>query len=76
VYESQRASTISSTSTSTRIPPHRIGRDYFGIPILAPADIPSGSTIFICLEPKLAADIAARYSDPGRHFVVPPHLAI
>jgi SAM-dependent methyltransferase len=50
----------------------RIGRDYFGIPILAPAEIPSGSTVFVCLEPKLAADIAARYSGVGRHFVVPP----
>ena len=49
----------------------RIGRDYFGIPILAPADIPFGSTVFVCLEPKLAADIAARYSGNGRHFVVP-----
>jgi len=56
--------------------PARIGRNYFGIPILAPADIPSGSTIFVCLEPKLAADIAARYSGLGRHFVVPPHVAI
>jgi SAM-dependent methyltransferase len=53
----------------------RIGRDYFGIPILSPADIPSGSTVFVCLEPKLAADIAARYSGPGRHFVVPPPVA-
>ena len=35
----------------------RIDRDCFGIPILAPADIPSGSTISVCLEPQLAADI-------------------
>ena len=54
----------------------RIGRDYFGVPILAPADIPSGSTIFVCLEPKLAADIAARYSGLGRHFVVPPPVTL
>jgi SAM-dependent methyltransferase len=53
----------------------RIGRDYFGIPILAPADIPSGSTIFACLEPQLAADIAARYRGADRHFVVPPPVA-
>jgi hypothetical protein len=54
----------------------RIDRDCLGIPILAPADIPSESTIFVCLKKKLAADIAARYSDPGRHFVVPPRVAI
>lgn len=52
--------------------PARIGRHYLGIPIRAPADIPSGSTVFVCLEPKLAADIAARYSSPSRQFVVPP----
>jgi len=55
--------------------PARIGRDYFGIPILAPEDIPSGSTIFVCLEPKIAADIAARHSGAGRHFVVLPPVA-
>ena len=53
----------------------RIGRHYFGIPILAPADIPSGSTIFVCLEPKLAADIAVRHRGDGRHFVVPTPVA-
>jgi SAM-dependent methyltransferase len=54
----------------------RVGRDYFGIPIISPSDIPSGATIFVCLEPKLAASIAARHSAPGRHFVVPPPVSV
>src|SRR5262249_1235860 len=29
----------------------RIGRDYFGIPIVAPAQVPPGATVFVCLEP-------------------------
>jgi SAM-dependent methyltransferase len=53
----------------------RIGRDCFGVPILAPADIPPGSTVFVCLEPGLAANIAARYGGAGRRFVVPPPVA-
>jgi 2-polyprenyl-3-methyl-5-hydroxy-6-metoxy-1,4-benzoquinol methylase len=53
---------------------HRIGRKYFGAPIISPADIPPGGTVFICLEPKLAAAIATRHQGPGRSFVVPPQL--
>jgi SAM-dependent methyltransferase len=53
----------------------RVGRDCFGIPVIAPSAIPSGATVFVCLEPNLAAAIAARHSAPGRHFVVPPPVA-
>jgi SAM-dependent methyltransferase len=52
----------------------RIGRKYFGAPIIAPADIPSGGIVFVCLEPKLAAAISARHQGPDRRFVVPPPL--
>jgi 2-polyprenyl-3-methyl-5-hydroxy-6-metoxy-1,4-benzoquinol methylase len=50
----------------------RIGHDYLEIPIIGPADIPASATVFVCLEPKLAAAIAARLSTPDRHVVVPP----
>ena len=50
----------------------RVGRDYFGVPIIAPSTIPVGATVFVCLEPKLAKSIATRHSLPDRHFVVPP----
>jgi 2-polyprenyl-3-methyl-5-hydroxy-6-metoxy-1,4-benzoquinol methylase len=53
----------------------RIGRKYFGTPIISPADIPPDATVFVCLEPKLAAAIAARHQGPGRNFVVPPQIA-
>jgi hypothetical protein len=52
----------------------RIGRDYFGAPIVSPAGVPSGGTVFVCLEPKLAATIAARHAQADRRFVVPPPL--
>lgn len=50
----------------------RIGRAFLGIPIVAPGDIPRGATVFVCLEPNLAAVIADRLKTSGRHFVVPP----
>ena len=54
----------------------RVGRDYFGVPIIAPSAIPVGATVFVCLEPKLAKAIADRHSLPDRHFVVPPPVAV
>ena len=53
----------------------RVGRQYFGVPIIAPAAIPSGATVFICLEPQLASAIAARHAGPDRRLVIPPPLA-
>jgi hypothetical protein len=47
----------------------RIGRDYFGTPILAPSQVPVGATVFVCLEPKLSQAIAARHADPSRNYV-------
>src|SRR5262249_25820892 len=53
---------------------NRVGRDYFGTPILAPAGVPAGATVFVCLEPKLAQTIAARHGRGSRDYVVPPPL--
>jgi SAM-dependent methyltransferase len=47
----------------------RIGRDYFGIPIIAPAQVPAGATVFVCLEPNLAQTIASRHADRTRRYV-------
>ena len=47
----------------------RIGRDYFGIPIIAPSQVPLGATVFVCLEPNLAQAIAARHADHTRKYI-------
>jgi hypothetical protein len=47
----------------------RIGRDYFGAPILAPSQVPAGVTIFVCLEPSLARVIAERHGSAERRYV-------
>ena len=47
----------------------RIGRDYFGTPILAPSQVPAGATVFVCLEPRLAQAIVARHNQDGRRYV-------
>ena len=52
----------------------RIGRDYFGAPIVAANAVPAGGTIFVCLEPKLAAAIIARHQSEGRRYLPPPPL--
>jgi hypothetical protein len=47
----------------------RIGRDYFGVPIVAPSEVPLGATVFVCLEPELAQTISARHSEPARRYI-------
>ena len=47
----------------------RIGRDYFGIPIIAPSQVPLGATVFVCLEPNLAQAIAARHAERTRKYI-------
>ncbi len=47
----------------------RMGRQYFGLPIVSPSQVPPGATIFVCLEPKLAQAIAARHADATRRYV-------
>jgi SAM-dependent methyltransferase len=53
----------------------RVGRDYFGVPIIAPSDVPSGGTVFVCLEPTLAAAIAERHRSAGHLYIVPPPVS-
>jgi SAM-dependent methyltransferase len=52
----------------------RIGRSYFGAPIIATDAVPAGSTVFVCLEPKLAEAIIARHQSAGRRYLPPPPL--
>jgi SAM-dependent methyltransferase len=52
----------------------RVGRAYFGAPILAPASVPAGATVFVCLEPELSQAIAARHADSIRRYVTSPVL--
>ena len=52
--------------------PNRIGRRLLGQPILSPAEIPSGATVFVALPQPLAGAVAARLSQPGLTLVVPP----
>jgi SAM-dependent methyltransferase len=42
--------------------PHRIGREYLGKPVIAPAAVPAGSTVFLALAPTLARAIKDRLS--------------
>jgi 2-polyprenyl-3-methyl-5-hydroxy-6-metoxy-1,4-benzoquinol methylase len=52
--------------------PMRIGRHYDGKPVLAPANIPEGSAVFVALPPQRAQQIADRLSDFPVRFVLPP----
>jgi len=52
----------------------RVGRKYFGVPILAPTSVPAGATVFVCLEPELSQAIAARHDDSTRRYVTSPAL--
>ena len=42
--------------------PHRIGQTHLGKPVMAPAAVPSGSTVFLALAPTLASAIRERLS--------------
>jgi hypothetical protein len=50
----------------------RIGRDIDGKPILAPADVPANSTVFVPLVPAVAGPLVQRLSRLQATFVVPP----
>jgi hypothetical protein len=53
----------------------RTGRNYLGAPVVVPSEIPTGATVFVCLEPRLAVAIAQRLAAPGRKFLTPPATA-
>jgi SAM-dependent methyltransferase len=52
----------------------RIGRKVNGLPIVSPADIPAGATVYIPLLPQVAEGIIARLSPLGTRFIAPPAL--
>ena len=52
----------------------RIGRRFDGKPILAPDQVPAGSTVFIPLVPDTAARVAGRLAGIPARFVLPPVL--
>jgi hypothetical protein len=52
--------------------PHRIGQTYLGKPVVAPATVASGSTVFLALAPTLAGAIRERLSHLPVEFVASP----
>jgi len=52
----------------------RIGRNIDGRPIVAPADIPAGATVFVPLVPAVAERVIARLSTPNAQLIAPPVL--
>lgn len=51
--------------------PARIGRMYLGRPVHSPADVPSGSRVFVGLPPVVADGICTRLARPGVEFMSP-----
>jgi hypothetical protein len=54
--------------------PSRRNRQLLGRPILHPADIPAGATVFMPLIPSIARAVAARSSGLGIDYRLPPSL--
>jgi SAM-dependent methyltransferase len=50
----------------------RVGNSFEGIPILSPAQVPAGSTVFVPLLPEVARRIAGRHANPKVAYVEPP----
>jgi SAM-dependent methyltransferase len=53
----------------------RAGSTNLGVPILRPADVPKGATVFIALEPQLSKSIGDRISRHGFNVILPPGAA-
>ncbi len=51
--------------------PARRGLQHCGRPVLTPAEIPSGATVFVPLAPAVAAQVQSRLSSPRFDLVVP-----
>lgn len=51
--------------------PARTGRRYLGRPVHSPADVPTGSRVFVGLPPAVAAGICGRMNRPGVEFIPP-----
>ncbi len=56
--------------------PSRRNRQLLGRPILYPADIPAGATVFMPLIPSIASAVAARSSGLGIDYRLPPSLPV
>ena len=53
----------------------RQGREFFGKPVYAPAQVPGDSVIFVAAAPVIAKKLAARLSyDHGPLYIVPPEI--
>jgi len=51
--------------------PSRTGLKHWGKPILAPADIPDGATVFVPLAPAVGASVHARLANDRYTLLVP-----
>ncbi len=54
----------------------RIGRSFEGRPILSPAQVPAGSTVFVALAPAIARKVVVRLAGQPARFVAPPEFAL
>jgi hypothetical protein len=54
----------------------RVGNSFEGVPILSPAQAPSGSTVFVPLHPDVARRVAGRHAGSGASYVEPPRFNI
>jgi SAM-dependent methyltransferase len=56
--------------------PQRIGKRHIGLPVLAPAEVPPGSSVFIASTPRLAEEIRNRLTSAAAAWkpVSPPPL--
>lgn len=52
----------------------RVGKTHFGRPIVRPADVPSGSVVYLALAPAIAELISNKLSMLPINFVFPPKL--
>jgi SAM-dependent methyltransferase len=52
----------------------RVGSAFEGVPILSPAKVPSGSTVFVPLHPDVARRVATRHASSGATYVEPPRF--
>lgn len=50
----------------------RVGNSFEGVPILAPSQVPAGSTVFVPLHPDVARRVASRHAASGAAYVEPP----
>ena len=55
--------------------PSRAGRTHLGKPILPPADVPDGCTVYLALAPSVATMIASRLQHGRMRLVLPPAAA-